>query len=398
MIIMGATKESIKADVDSISSELKKIALDIHDHPEIGLTERFACATLTKFLKDKGFDVETGTAGFDTAFKAVYGSGKPGPVIAFIAEYDALPGIGHGCGHNLICTASLGAAVASCALCDEFGGEVRVYGTPAEENTGAKGNMVDKNVFDDCDVLLMSHPGYINVDSANSIALITMNVEFFGKASHAASAPELGINALDAMISMFNMVNALRQQTRPDARIHGIITDGGKAPNIIPDYTKAVFFIRANDRKYCHELYDKVMKTVEAAATGTGCTFKITEYHHAIDDTRQNSVLSELATRNMESFGEKVRRTEGKRVPGSSDFGNISQVRPSLQFIFNIGKPDSGDPREIHTVGFARDTASEKALDAMVRMAKVLAMTAYDLLSEPENLRKAKEDFDLYNG
>lgn len=391
---MTVSKESIKKEIEGLSQELKRISLDIHDNPEIALTEYKACKWLSDMLIEHGFSTEIGVDRFQTAFTASYKSKKPGPVIAFLAEYDALPGIGHGCGHNLIGTASVGAGIASRSIADEFGGEIRVYGTPAEENSGTKAEMVDLGVFSDCDVTLMAHPGYLTADNMNGIALQTMVVEFFGKASHAGGAPEEGVNALDAVINVFNMLNAMRQQIRSDARIHGIIEDGGKAPNIIPDYTRAVFYVRAKDKDYCSKLYERLADIVKGAALGTGCTWKISKLHHDLDDIKQNLALSEIAASNMESFGEPVLRMKNVYISSSSDEGNVSQICPSMQFVFKIGEPDSGNDHEAHTLGFARDAGSEEGLNAMIRMSKVLAMTAYDLLSEPENMKKVKDDFE----
>ncbi len=230
-----------QSTIDSLSSDLKELALNIWNNPEIGLEEHTACRLQVDLLKKYGFETECPFAGFDTAYRAVYRGKRPGPKIAMLAEYDALPEIGHGCGHNLIAMVGVGSGIAMRELADELGGDIYVFGTPAEENLGSKVQMSEQGVFDQMDVAMMSHPASYNADCFNTTAVNSYQISFYGKPAHAAGAPYEGRNALDAMINFFNMVNALRQQTKPDVRIHGIITKGGAAPNIIPDYTESIF-------------------------------------------------------------------------------------------------------------------------------------------------------------
>nr|MCR4668148.1 amidohydrolase [Clostridia bacterium] len=237
--------ERVAATVKALEPELKELTMNIHDNPELGNQEFKAYAWQLELLKKYGFEIEEHFCGIPTAYKATYLGKKPGPRIAMLAEYDALPKLGHGCGHNLICMMSVGSGIAMREYADEFGGEIYVIGTPAEETEGAKVHMSKEGAFDDMDVCMMAHPGSEDASSWNTIAMVCRSYEFFGKTAHAAAAPEEGLNALDAVINMFNMVNALRQQTKDGVRIHGIISHGGEAPNIIPDYTRTLFYIRA---------------------------------------------------------------------------------------------------------------------------------------------------------
>ena len=391
---MNEIEKGIIDKVDRIADDLKGLAIAIHDNPEIGLKEYEACRLHTEMLKRNGFDVTVGAAGFETAFIASHKSGKEGPVIVFLAEYDALPGLGHGCGHNLVGTVATGSGIAVTDIIDRFGGEVCVYGTPAEESVGTKVDFIRAGLFDDCDVVMMAHPSYRDADGMNTIAMTNMKVEFFGKAAHAAAVPDEGINALDAMISLYNMINAYRQQTRPDVRIHGIITNGGDAPNIIPAYTSAMFYIRANDTEHCRFVYDKVKDIVVAAALGTGCDYKITQTENFLDDTRTNYTLAGPITNRLESFGVEVKRTKGEHLSVSSDLGNVSRVRPSVQMLFRIGVPDSGNVTEAHSKGFVRDSRSDFALDSMLTYIKSFALATYDILTEPDILKKINDEFN----
>ena len=244
--------------VNGLEPELRKLALDIHDNPELGNQEFKACQWQTELLEKYGFCVERGFCGIPTSYRATYKGSGSGPRIGLLGEYDALPGLGHACGHNLICTMAVGSGIAMRDFADEFGGEIVVIGTPAEETAGAKVEMAKKGAFDDLDVAMMSHPAYADCDSINTNAIKCFQVEFFGRAAHAAAFPEDGINALDAMIQLFVGVGLLRQQTKDGTRIHGIIQDGGKAPNIIPDYTKALFYTRAPRFAYAMEIAEKI--------------------------------------------------------------------------------------------------------------------------------------------
>lgn len=266
------TKAELKAEVKRLVDEqdeaLIELSLKIHDNPEPGFKEEKASGWLVDFLAKNGFQIQKGIGGLPTAFKAVYGNGKP--VIALFAEYDALPEIGHACGHNIIAASAVGAAVASKLIVDSYGGTVFVFGTPAEELFGGKVPMLHAGVFEGVDAAMMVHPGVLDTAISEALACIGLDIQFYGKEAHAAAYPEQGINALEAMILAFNAVNSLRQHIRDSARIHGIITHGGDAANVVPAYSSASFFVRTQDSIYLDELKQKVLRCFEGAALATG--------------------------------------------------------------------------------------------------------------------------------
>ena len=209
-------QERVVKIVDALKPELKELTLKIHDNPELGMQEFKACAWQKELLAKHGFAIEENFCGIATSYKAVKQGKKPGPKIAFLAEYDALPGLGHGCGHNLIAMAAVGCGLACLEFADEYGAEIHVIGTPAEETAGSKVMMSRMGVFKGYDAVMMAHPMFFNGDCFNSIAMDAYKIEFFGKPAHAAGAPHEGINALDAMINFFNLINAMRQETKPE--------------------------------------------------------------------------------------------------------------------------------------------------------------------------------------
>lgn len=386
--------ESIRSALNAHRAELKQMCLNIHDNPELGLQEHKACLWQTELLLKHGFALETGYCGLDTAYKASFKSKKPGPVIAMLAEYDALPGIGHGCGHNLIALVAVAAGIAMKPLAEKYGGEIRVCGTPAEETFGGKVTMAKAGAFDDCDAAMMAHPAWEDRDSSNSIAIRAFRIEFFGKTAHAAGNPEDGVNALDAMINLFNLVNALRQQTRPDARIHGIITHGGEAPNIIPDYTSALFYARGEKMAYVNELYEKIRACAEGAALATGCTMKMSKAEEDFMDQCSNVFLSELACDQLEVLGVHPRRTGCAVESGSSDMGDVSYRCPSIQLYFRMGEAPDGNLNSSHTRDFAACAGTDGAMEAALTYAEAFAMTARELMTKPELLTAVRAEFD----
>lgn len=381
---------------EELAPELKKLALDIHGNPELGNEEYRACQWQTDLLQKYGFTVEANFCDIPTAYRAVYdgrNERKDGPKIAMLAEYDALPELGHGCGHNLIAMMSVGSGIAIREFADLYGGEITVIGTPAEETAGAKVEMARRNAFREYDVVMMAHPFQKNGSSINTMAMYCRSFEFFGKTAHAANAPYEGLNALDAVINFFNMVNALRQQTRDDARIHGIIADGGTAPNIIPDYTRALFYIRANKAAYVEELLAKMTACAEGAALGTGTTVKVSAAEDDFKDTDSNMALSELACQQMEKLGHTMER-HGKRVlAGSSDLGDVSYQCPAIQLMCGMGKEDGEEDYVPHTTEFAAHACSAKALENALDFVKGFTMTAIELMTEPKHLAEIKEEF-----
>lgn len=378
-------------EIDSKKEEYINISHAIHEHPEIGNEEVFASELLTKTLKEADFTIEKAVAGHPTSFIARKRSTKKdGPTIGFLAEYDALAGLGHGCGHNIIGTLSVAAAIALSHELDEVGGEVVVLGTPAEEggdNGSAKASFVKHNLLEGIDACLQIHPGSKNKVTGNSLANIPLDFEYFGKPAHASGAPERGINALDSVILLFNGIGALRQHVTTDVRIHGIITDGGYAPNIIPEYAKARFYIRANTIQAARKVVDRVKNIAEGAALATGATLKVTPFQNEVDNQLINSKFDELFVEVSRTLGLEV-STEVEKGVGSSDVGNISQVVPTIQPNIKIGDNLLG-----HSPEFRDAAISKEGDEALIVGAKALSLTALTLLTDEARLNEIKHEF-----
>lgn len=383
------TKHTVMETIDQHAETFRAISRAIGSRPELGHEEYFASGLLTEELERQGFAVERGTLGIATAFIGEYDSGKQGPTIAFLCEYDALPEIGHACGHHLICSMSMIAAVGLKSVIDELGGKIRVYGTPAEETKGAKVPMAEAGLFDDCDIALMAHPYHSFERSGESLALDAIQFEYAGVAAHAAASPYEGVNALDAVLSLFHNVNALRQQTRSHARIHGIIDNGGKAPNIIPDYASAKFYVRSANRAYTNELTEKVKRIAEAAALATGTTLTMSNYEFSYDELLTNETLSSQFNANLMEAGIAPEEIESGKDNGSLDLGNVSVRCPAIHPYVKVV-----DERYLlHTEAFRDAAMAERALDGMIFGAKMLAGTAFDVASNPELLERIRAEF-----
>ncbi|MFD2444836.1 M20 family metallopeptidase [Bacillus sp. CGMCC 1.16607] len=383
-------KQWINKEIDRLKEDFYNISIYIGENPELGHEEFKACAILTEALCKHDFSVEVGTCNLPTAFTATFDSGKEGPVIGFMAEYDALPEVGHACGHNLIGTMGIAAGIGLSKVIHETGGKVIVFGTPAEETKGGKVTMAEEGIFDVLDVAIMVHPLDRYMKSGTSLAMDAIQFEFFGKPAHAAANPHLGINALDAVLQTFNSINALRQHITPDARIHGIIPEGGKAANVVPDYAVAQFYVRAGKRDYLNELVEKVKKCAEGAALQTGATLKVSNYEFSYDDMITNSHLSETFTRQLVSLGVEETEIETDRDgSGSLDMGNVSQVVPSIHPYIKI----CNEAYACHTHEFREAAMSEQAREAMILGAKAMALTGYEVLTNKELLEQIKEEF-----
>jgi amidohydrolase len=380
-------KNAIARDIDSSYNNLRELSLELHDNPETAMAEYKAAAWLTEYLEKNGFSVERGICDLPTAFRAKYGKGKPS--IAFLAEYDALPKMGHACGHNLIAASSIAAGVAARKAVDELGGSVMVFGTPGEELAGGKAIMVERSAFTGVDFAMITHPGGGHHILMNALACQNLYIEYFGRAAHAAAEPETGINALAAMILAYNAIDALRQHVKETSRIHGIITDGGEAANIVPAHTAATFMVRAVEDKYLDELKGKVINCFNGAAAATGAELK-----YRWDDVRyaamkNNVTLGQLFKKNIEELERSIPLGDAVRSSGSTDVGNVSQLFPTIHPTVAIA-PDSVN---IHTREFAGVAASEDALRRMLDAAKAMAMTAADLLADPAMVKKAQAEF-----
>lgn len=380
-------KAAVAKEIDKRYAPLDELSRRIHDNPETAMQERRAAGWLTDFLKENGFTVVKGIAGLPTAFRGVYGKGKP--VIAFLAEYDALPKIGHGCGHNLIATSAVAAALGAKLAVDKFGGSIIVYGTPAEEADAGKAIMVEKGVFKGLDAVMMIHPAVGDRVLTNALACQTLEVEFFGKAAHAAAYPEGGINALEAMILSFNAIDALRQHIKEKARIHGIITDGGEAPNVVPAHTAGTFLVRAADDEYLDTLKERVISCFAGAAAATGAELKYRWDKVRYAPMLNNVTLAKLFRKNMQALGCSIPLGGPDKWSGSSDTGNVSQLVPAIHPMIAIAPPGV----LIHSTQFAEVAATDAALRTMLNAAKAMAMTAVDLLASPETLVGVRAEF-----
>jgi amidohydrolase len=379
-------KHAVIKQIETEKPQLQELALKIHANPELGLHEFKASEWLTEYLAQRGFTIERGICEMPTAFRATYGKGKPR--IGLLAEYDALPGIGHACGHNLICTIAVGAAAAAKPVVDLHGGSIVVIGTPAEENYGGKIVMARKGAFDDLDAAMLVHPDTVDIAILPAIALQQLKVEFFGKAAHASANPAGGINALDAMILSFNNINALRQQIRSTARIHGIITDGGQASNIIPAHCAGEFDVRAADDEYLEDLLQKVEDCFVGAAVATGARLEYKPDVSRYASMNSNNTLARLYINNMRTIGRVVTFPNSQNSL-STDMGNVSRVTAVIHPMVAIAPQGISQ----HTEAFAAAAASEAGLKGMTDAAKAVAMTVVDLLTETGIMQKVREEF-----
>lgn len=385
---MKDIKERLKYEVDAIADELIALSKKLYDHPEIAFEEYKACEWISDYLEEKGFQVERSVGGVETAFYAKIPGQESSPKVALLAEYDALPKIGHGCGHNLIAAASVGAGIALSHCLDSIDGSFTVIGTPAEEGGGGKVMLLEAGVFDDLDAAMMFHPSSRTVVGNNSLGRIKFTVEFFGKTAHAAGCPEEGLNALDAIVAFFSNIGLLRQQLRDEARIHGIITHGGDAPNIIPDYTAAMMYVRALNLDYLDLVFTKVENCAKGAALATGTESKITPYPLRYAPRKRSFELEKVCLKNMEAIGLTVEEPESGKL-GSTDLGNLSQKVPAIHPTIAICGPEVAG----HSLEMAKATMTPLGQDTLIKAAKILAMTAYDYLASKEIQARVAREF-----
>jgi amidohydrolase len=383
-------REQITQFIDERGEQWIQVSHDIHEHPEIGNEEYYASELHINLLKKNGFAVETNIAGHPTGFIARKKSAKAGPVIGYLAEYDALPGLGHACGHNIIGTASVSAGIALGEVIDEIGGEVVVFGTPAEEggpNGSAKASFVKANLFTGVDACAMIHPNSDTSKTTPSLALDPLIFSFYGKAAHAAAAPEKGINALDGVIQLYNGINALRQHLTDDVRIHGVITHGGDAPNIVPEFAEARFYLRAAKRTTLNDVTKKVKAIAEGAALATGTRVEIKPLQNEIDELILNPTFDAVLVEELEKLGETI--INDIRGLGSTDAGNVSHVVPTVHGYIKIGPSDLVP----HTDAFREAAKSPQGDKALILSSKALALTGARLITEPALLAAIREDF-----
>lgn len=381
-------KQKIVGFIESIKGELSEISRFLYENPETGYNEYKAQERLCQTLEKYGFKVEKNFLGLGTEFIASFGK-ETSPSVAFLCEYDALPSVGHGCGHNLIAVAGIAASIGLSKVIEDIGGRIVVLGCPAEETSGAKVIMAQRGVFDGIDAAMMVHPADTTRESGSSLAVDAIEFTFLGKPAHASSEPEKGINALNACIETFNMINALRQHVTPDVKIHGIISEGGEAANIVPHRAVARFYVRAIKRSTLDEVADKVKNCAKAAATAVGAKLEIRNYELSNDNLVTNRSLSKIFCHNLKECG--IIDIEGARNSfGSLDMGNVSHFVPSIHPYIKIC--DEGAPS--HTIEFAKATQTEFALDNTIKAAQALALTGYDIITHDQIRDEIKEEFN----
>jgi len=370
----------------SLDASLRDLSLDLHSHPELALAEHHAAAALRRWLSDRGFRVEAPAAGLATAFVAEAGQGAP--VIAYLVEYDALPGVGHGCGHNLIAAGGVGAAASLLMALPNPPGTLRVIGTPGEEGAGGKIIELEAGLFDDVEAALMFHPGDRTLPIRHALASCPLTFEFHGRSTHAAGSPTEGKSALAAVIQLFVSIDALRQFLPDISRVHGVILDGGQASNVIPDYTKASFQVRAATSELLDDHVSRVVSCAEAAAAATGTTVEVTR-GHVYAERKNNHAIAERVAEYLRESGEEVERPVLRGGVGSSDIGNVSLRLPAIHPYLKV--MERGTPSHSHAMTTA--VATIEAHRATLRMAGALAKAGADLFCDGKLLAGAKAEF-----
>lgn len=383
----NAVHHRIRHAIQDIRDDMVDLSLDLHSHPELSLQEHYASERLKKWLVREGFQVESGVAGLPTAF--VGRRGETRPAVAFLLEYDALPEIGHACGHNLIATGGLTAAIALNRALPELAGSIVVIGTPGEEGAGGKIIELEAGVFNELDAAMMFHPGDRTIPWRHATATAHLAIKFHGKAAHAAGSPDEGRNALAAMIQFFVALDGLRQHIPETARLHGIIVNGGAAPNIIPEYTEASYLVRALTRDKVWELVERVKACAEGAALATGTTVEVEESSPLYAERKNNHTIASRVFDYLEPLGEAVEVPVLKGGTGSSDIGNVSLVMPTIHPYLQIAPRGTSG----HTHAFREAAAEPAAQDSMLHMAEAMAKTAADLLLDGEFLGQVWDEF-----
>jgi len=384
---LDEAKSTICSYIDDISDELIAVSHAIHENPELGYEEHFAHEQLTKVLIDKGLDVHKSAYEIDTAFEAR--AGKTGPVVALLCEYDALPGIGHACGHNIIAAAGIGAGLAASTLAETFNGQLRILGTPAEEGGGGKVRMLNRGAFESVEAVLMIHPADADLPNISSLAVQQLKATYTGKAAHAAAAPEKGINALDGAVLGYMGVAALRQHIAPDERLHGIFTNGGQKANIVPETAESTWYARSSTMDRLEVLKIRLVETLNGGAKSAGCEIQIEWINEPYAEVLDNTPILDAYMKNSESIGRVIKAPIGDGVVGSTDLGNVSHVVPSIHPMVKVAPEGTA----IHTIDFEKWAKSEEADKGLLDSAKAMAMTVIDCWHDPSLLKQAKEFF-----
>jgi amidohydrolase len=388
-------KSRVCDEVDALEKEITEVSDWLYDHPELGSEEYESAKYLTAILERNGFKVETGTADIPTAFTA--SNGRDSPRITFLAEYDALPGIGHGCGHNMIAASALGAGIAVSRLRSDLQGTVMVIGTPDEEGrgkyAGSKALLAKAGVYRGIDAVLMMHGLTRYAVGGSSLAVKDLIITFRGRTSHAAASPEKGINALDAAILTFVGVNTLRQHVRRDANvvIHGIMAEGGQASNVIPDLAVVKYGARSSDTKYVLELIEKIKSCARGAGMATGAKVSFDSRMPMYEAIKNNPALEDLVARNLRSLGAKVpdpAATRREMPRASTDFGNVTQLVPAV----NIGTKICSKNTPGHSTKFRDATKTTQGQKGLMTATKTMAMSAVELMADRAALRRVKTE------
>ncbi len=387
---------AIAGRVDELAEELNEVSLAIHANPELAFKEEFACRTLTASLEQHGLEPESGVFTLPTAFESQLNPQHDGPTVAILAEYDALPGIGHACGHNIIAASALGATLALQAVAEQLPGRIRMLGTPAEEKGGGKELMARAGAFDGVDAAMMIHPAGVNLSSMPCICVAEVEVIYHGKSAHASAMPHKGVNALDGLLLAYQAISNLRQHIRATERIHGIITEGGAAPNIVPDRSAGQFYVRAANEKDLGKLKPRVQSCFEAGAKGSGCEVEVNWAGVDYLDLNTNWPLADQFQAHAETLGREFVPFEEavKFGAGSTDMGNVSYRVPSIHPMLAVAPPNV----VIHNPEFAKWAGSEKGTQAVLDAAKAMAMTTADYLLSPPLQDQARQAYDVSVG
>lgn len=381
-------KQRITRRTEEILPDLIALSDTIWQHPEYNFQEYHACQAMSSLLKDYGFQVQTGIGGLETSVKAEYDSGKPGPNIGIFGEFDAVPGMGHACGHNLMCAMAVGAGEALHSVIDDLGGKVTVLGCPAEEGGGGKITMLENGAFDGLDAGMLLHSASDTVVNDISYSRTDLLVHFYGKKAHAATWPEEGISALNPILDLFNIVNSMRLELADRGKILGIIRDGGEQPIYIPDHCSAEFTIRSFSMKYKFELLDRFLNICRHLAEITNTRFEYEYVGLSYEDIRNNPVIERLLEANFTALGETVKPREKELGIGCTDMGNVTHAIPALQSYVLVVPETRG-----HTPEFEAAVGGPAGHKTIAVGSQAMAMTAADIIQNPDVLAEIRKAF-----
>ncbi|MGE5559443.1 MAG: M20 family metallopeptidase [Chloroflexota bacterium] len=383
-------REQVSGATDKLIAELIQLSDWLAAHPELGEQEFQAADRLVALLAGHGFAVERGLAGLPTSFVATYETGPGGPAVGFMAEYDALPEIGHACGHNIIGASCAGAAIVLKEIWQGRPGTIKVFGCPAEETIGGKIAMAEAGLFNGLAAAMSFHPGPRTAVGGSSLATHPVEMVFHGKPAHAAAAPQEGRNALDAAVEAYTAIRTLKNHLRDDARVPGIIVKGGSAANVVPDHTIARYSLRAADVKYLEYVIERVQDCGRAAALATGTTVEFSYYEPLFTDLRQNQVLVDRMKSHLEALGETVTVNSPTTRGGSTDVGNVSYVCPAIHPSIDVG----GAELKGHTREFAAACVSDTGHRGLRRATEALALLALDVLGDADFRAAVQRSFE----